>query len=72
MRPERPEGLDGSKGGDLFDALFVVGDFVTRRALLAEPEDPSVWGMGLSSPGRIGQSVVEWRKDVRTCCEGDG
>jgi hypothetical protein len=40
--PEGPEGLDRGKGGDLLDALFVVGDFISRRALLAEPEDPSV------------------------------
>jgi hypothetical protein len=44
VRPEGPEGLYGSKGGDLLDALLVVGDLVTWRALLAEPENPSVWG----------------------------
>ena len=44
VRPEGPEGLYRSKGGDLLDALFVVGDFVTWRALLAEPENPSVRG----------------------------
>jgi hypothetical protein len=42
VRPEGPERLDGRKGGDFFDALFVVRDFVSWRALLAEPEDPSV------------------------------
>jgi len=42
VRPEGPEGLDRGKGGDLFDALFVVRDLISWRALLAEPEDPSV------------------------------
>ena len=42
VRPEGPERLDRGKGGDLFDALFVVRDLISRRALLAEPEDPSV------------------------------
>jgi hypothetical protein len=42
VRPEGPEGLDGGKGRDLFDALFVVRDLISRRALLSEPEDPSV------------------------------
>ena len=66
--PEGPEGLDGSESGDLLDALFVVGDLVTRRALLAEPENPSVRGARRSSPGRTqGRSL-----DVRTCCGGDG
>ena len=41
--PEGPEGLDGRKGRDLFDALFIIRDLVSRRALLAEPEDPSVF-----------------------------
>ncbi len=64
VRPEGPEGLDGNKGRDLLDALLVVGDLVTRRALLAEPEDPSVRGAGWSSPGRTHGPVV------RTCCGG--
>ena len=68
VRPEGPEGLDGSKGGDLLDALLVAGDFIAWRALLAEPEDPSVRGARRSSPGRTqGRSL-----DVRTCCGGDG
>jgi hypothetical protein len=40
--PEGPKGLDRGKGGYLLDALFIVGDFISWRALLAEPEDPSV------------------------------
>jgi hypothetical protein len=44
VRPEGPERLYGCKGGDLLDALLVVGDLVTGGALLAEPENPSVWG----------------------------
>ena len=50
MGPEGPERLYGGKGRDLLDALLVVGDLVTGCALLAEPENPSVW---------------EWRSDVR-------
>ena len=42
VRPEGPEGLDRGKGGYLLDALLVVGDLIPWRALLAEPEDPSV------------------------------
>ena len=42
--PEGPEGLDRGEGGDLLDAFFVVGDLISWRALLAEPEDPSVRG----------------------------
>jgi hypothetical protein len=42
VRPEGPERLYGRKSGDFFDALFVVRDLVSWRALLAEPEDPSV------------------------------
>ena len=72
VRPEGPEGLDGSKGGDLLDALLVVGNFVARRALLTEPENPSVRGTGWSSPSRMRGLVVGRRKDVRTCCGGDG
>lgn len=67
--PKGPEGLDRSKGGDLLDSLFVVGDFVARRALLAEPENPSV--RGERRGGRMRGSVVGWRRDVRTCCVED-
>jgi hypothetical protein len=42
VRPEGPEGLYRGKGGYLLDALFVVRDFISWRALLAEPEHPSV------------------------------
>jgi hypothetical protein len=42
VRPEGPEGFNRGERGDLLDALFIVGDFVPWRALLAEPEDPSV------------------------------
>ena len=42
VRPEGPEGLYRGKGGYLLDALFVVRDFVSWGALLAEPEYPSV------------------------------
>ena len=52
VHPERPEGLDRGKGKDLLDALLVVGDLVAWRALLVEPEDSSVQGMG-SSLGRM-------------------
>ncbi len=44
VRPEGPERLDRGKGGYLLDALFVVRDLISWRALLAEPEDPSVCG----------------------------
>ena len=44
VRPEGPEGLDRGKGGYFLDALFVVGDLIPWRALLAEPEDPSACG----------------------------
>ena len=44
VRPEGPEGLYRGKGGNLLDALFVVRDFISWRALLAEPEHPSVCG----------------------------
>ena len=44
VRPEGPEGLYRGKGGYLLDALFVVHNFISWRALLAEPEDPSVCG----------------------------
>jgi len=40
VSPEGPEGLDGRKGRDLLDALFIVRDLISWRALLAEPEDP--------------------------------
>jgi hypothetical protein len=40
--PEGPEGLYRGKGRYLLDALFVVRDFISWRALLAEPEHPSV------------------------------
>lgn len=54
VSPEGPEGLDGRKGRDLLDALFIVRDLVSWRALLAEPEDPSVFreGGGQSSRRR--------------------
>jgi len=42
VRPEGPEGLYRGKGGYLLDSLFVVRDFISWRALLAEPEHPSV------------------------------
>jgi hypothetical protein len=42
VRPEGPEGLDRCKGGNLLDTLFIVGNFISWRALLAKPEDPSV------------------------------
>lgn len=42
VRPEGPEGLHRGKGRYLLDTLFVVRDFISWRALLAEPEDPSV------------------------------
>jgi hypothetical protein len=58
MRPEGPERLYGCKGGDLLDALLVVGDFVTGRALLAEPENPSVWG-GWGSDAWCGRWTAE-------------
>ena len=44
VRPQGPEGLYRGKGGNLLDALFVVRDFISWRALLAEPEHPSVCG----------------------------
>lgn len=40
VRPEGPEGLYRGKGGYLLDALFVVRNFISWRALLAEPEHP--------------------------------
>ena len=42
VRPERPEGLYRGKSGYLLDALFVVRDFISWRALLAEPKHPPV------------------------------
>lgn len=53
VSPEGPEGLDGRKCRDLLDALFIVRDLVSWRALLAEPEDPSVFrGSGRESSRR--------------------
>ena len=46
--PEGPERLDRGKGGNFLDALLVVGNFISRRALLAEPEDPSMCAGGSS------------------------
>jgi hypothetical protein len=39
---EGPEGLDAAEGRDALDAVLVAHDFVPRRALLAEPEHPTV------------------------------
>ena len=59
VRPEGPEGLDRCKGGYLLDALFIVGYLVSWRALLAEPEDPSVCaGQSIRHRTRGSRSVV--------------
>ena len=42
VRPEGPEGLYRGKGGYLLDAFFIVCNLISWRALLAEPEYPSV------------------------------
>ncbi len=46
----------GAEGGDLLDTLLIANDFIARRALLPEPEDPSEKGArskGMRSPERI-------------------
>ena len=63
VRPEGPEGLDRGKGGDLLDALFVVGDLVSRRALLAEPEDPSVGRASHHGVGRADSLDRVWQRE---------
>jgi hypothetical protein len=40
--PKGPERLYRGKGGDLFNALLITGNFISWCALLAEPKDPSV------------------------------
>jgi hypothetical protein len=67
VRPEGPERLDRGKGGYLLDALFIVCDLISWRALLAEPEDPSVCGaVTTTSYARvsIGRQVKEGRTYV--------
>jgi hypothetical protein len=72
--PEGPKGLDGSKSGDLLDALFVVGDLIARRALLAEPENPSVREEKGWSDARVGRWMAEGRTYVlrRGCIDAAG
>ena len=72
--PEGPEGLDGRKCRDLLDTLFIVRDLVSWRALLAEPEDPSVFrGSGTiitASHALVLDVSTRGKRDVRTCYGG--
>jgi hypothetical protein len=70
--PEGPEGLYRGKGGYLLDALFVVRNFISWRALLTEPEHPSVCRAIITTLFVRALIDCRERRDVRTCYGGDG
>jgi len=58
MRPQGPERLYRTKRRNFLDSFFIAYDFISRCALLAEPENPSM--------GELGTKTGLIQKRVRT------